>query len=696
MCLNELETMASVTPNGDGFRGGSRTILGRPDLISGTLAPANVAASVIGGVNPGEQRSARGDRGTNVTIPYARVVFHPGATTALPRVGKLMSNPLVGLNGVMPNTESISETDYLGAGTVGFVLGRRGNGYDPGVSAVMDVQNGATTLFSRQQDKLAQFALIGAGVDTNTAQRMCSIEYLESYFHFVLRKKVVSISNAILADEMKNVARRWPKTKLEIAGVKPSGFDTTDWVKAIVKPPADPPPGKLPASWPEKANKQGVFACDRGPFLRGYTINRRFVKDTHLSIGFGDQIGFDILQQRLMQKGLCDWTPDGIVHSKLSSGDASTDYDMDARDGQLFNVVVKGSAIAVSWTYDKYRDIMPGDQLFLVIVGDVWERADDWTENKIEADDAKGYEEKQVSLTFKIDADLVNAVASFQKYAADLTKILNADESARDAVVSKIVERLKKVADDADEANTAADDNLADARRLPTGTPEQQAKSTAVIAAAMAEKEAATAALNVANEDLRKFADMDATKNTAIAWLTAGENDTSNYHASAAATRYARSAADDAPVNITNFRPRLMTSTEMMQYSAVTKPTGIADRTSRLGLRANAVCREYIVGGWSIGHVIDNSASRPIENRSALGVAKRNKTSHACNVLVNVRWWSADRMFRNFMNKEGALRSRFDAFKKIPMCAENRPAYEKTAAVVADEAAAAAAALAGP
>lgn len=136
-------------------------------------------------------------------------------------------------------------------------------------------------------------------------------------------------------------------------------------------------------------------------------------------------------------------------------------------------------------------------------------------------------------------------------------------------------------------------------------------------------------------------------------------------------------ATAKADVKITNVHPRLITSTEMMQYSAVTKATNEADRTSRLGLLASETCTEYIVGGWSIGNVIDNSATRPIENRAALGVAKRNKTSHACNVLVNVRWWSADRMYRNFMNKEGALRSRFDGSKKVMQSPVNIPASKR-------------------
>jgi len=608
--------MATVTPNSDGFRGGSRTILGRPDLVSGTLAPANVAASVLGGVSPGEQRAARGDRGTNVTIPYARVVFHAGATTALPRVGEAAASPPVGLNGVMPSKESISETDYLGAGTVGFVLGRRGTGYDNEVAAVMglDTQEGtANRLFSRDQDRLAQFALVGGGVDTNTAQRMCSIEYLDSYFYHVLRKKVVDVGADIVVandhtDESKRISRRYKKdttANVNLAGLKPSGF-AADIAAGVILGAA--PPAAATTLFAGNAKRQGVFAGDLGPFLRGYTIDRRRVDGTKLATGFGDQIAFDVLQQRLMREGLCDWTPDGIVHSKLSSGDASVDYEMDARDGQLFNVVVKGSAICVSWTYDRYRDIMPGDQLFLVLVGDVWTSTAannvDLARTGLWADDA----------TYNL---------------AKTSAMLRGDDAARNNYATAIATAKGILATELEGAATA-----------------RQALTSASTA-----------------PQIQVVDDMFTSAKTTFDTATA-----------VALTGLATAKAD---VKITNVHPRLITSTEMMQYSAVTKATNEADRTSRLGLLASETCTEYIVGGWSIGNVIDNSATRPIENRAALGVAKRNKTSHACNVLVNVRWWSADRMYRNFMNKEGALRSRFDGSKKVMQSPVNIPASKR-------------------
>ena len=166
----------------------------------------------------------------------------------------------------------------------------------------------------------------------------------------------------------------------------------------------------------------------------------------------------------------------------------------------------------------------------------------------------------------------------------------------------------------------------------------------------------------------------DGTKNLATtnagAWKddatyeTAKETAMNTPYASAkAVTNFTTTDYTATKVQITNIRPRLITSTEMMAYSAVipTKDITKSDRTSRLGLRASDTCREYIIGGWSIGNVIDNSASRPVEDQASLGIAKRSKTSHACNVLVNIRWRSADCLYRSFMNKDNKLRSRFTA-----------------------------------
>jgi hypothetical protein len=109
-----------------------------------------------------------------------------------------------------------------------------------------------------------------------------------------------------------------------------------------------------------------------------------------------------------------------------------------------------------------------------------------------------------------------------------------------------------------------------------------------------------------------------------------------------------------------NFRLRMTTSAEMIATSGVAqKPNTATDETKmftfgedeRMGLRFGKRMAEYIIGGWSIGRVMDSAASR-----AALPgqyVSNRDPTSHSMNVDVGVEWWSGDRMYRTYCDREG-------------------------------------------
>lgn len=109
-----------------------------------------------------------------------------------------------------------------------------------------------------------------------------------------------------------------------------------------------------------------------------------------------------------------------------------------------------------------------------------------------------------------------------------------------------------------------------------------------------------------------------------------------------------------------NFRLRMTTSAEMIATSGVAqKPDTKTDETNifkfgedeRMGLRFGERMAEYIIGGWSIGRVMDSAASR-----AALPgqyVSNRDPTSHAMNIDVGVEWWSGDRMYRTYCDREG-------------------------------------------
>ena len=86
---------------------------------------------------------------------------------------------------------------------------------------------------------------------------------------------------------------------------------------------------------------------------------------------------------------------------------------------------------------------------------------------------------------------------------------------------------------------------------------------------------------------------------------------------------------------LSKFRVMRTTSSHLVAYStAKEKPCGLEDK-------------EVIVGAWCIGTALDSAASR-----STVGSLVRTApASMALNVNVQIDWWSADRMWRCFMNK---------------------------------------------
>ena len=72
-----------------------------------------------------------------------------------------------------------------------------------------------------------------------------------------------------------------------------------------------------------------------------------------------------------------------------------------------------------------------------------------------------------------------------------------------------------------------------------------------------------------------------------------------------------------------------------------------------MGLKLGTEMGEYIVGGWSIGTVLDSAASRA--SLPGMFSSKTDTSMHALNVAVNVEWWSGDRLFRSYCNVENTV-----------------------------------------
>mgnify|MGYP004164126293 CR=1 FL=1 len=542
----------NISPNSNPFAGGSFTPGTVPNL-NGSIQPASTGSSLIGGVQGSTPMIARNNRGSNVTVPYARVVMHPPGNTALGPLSDALAHQddtrTIRDSGLKYDEDSPKgkyvETELLFSGKVAFVLGRRGKNYEvnpPGQPTTLDYgdkrDGQARTVPFRAANAIAKFAVGGA--DVNTLQRMCSYDYLVRYFHHYLRKRTIELGTD---DELKiskslggTGGMTYPSALRKQDGDLAAGsalkVDADEILKALSEKAyagvdsgayaelvASSTGGNLAT---ELANS-GIFVYDDGPFLRGKTLEKGVVDIAGMKkvpLAIGDRLAFQKLEQLLGEVGALDWQPDGLVHSKLSQGDTQLDDELDSRDGMLFNITVQGPTIATTWCDDSKKAVMPLDKMFVLVVGDVW---------------------------------------------------YGVDKAAADA----------------------------------------------------------------------KWSTNDAAYKTA----KGGEKKDGGY-------KNGRTENPDK-CTITNLRPRLSTSSEMVSYSAPS--------AGRMGLKQYPTVGEYVVGGWCIGTVLDSAAARASGDHGALmGAVKKQRINHGVNVAVNVEWWSADRLYRSYMNVNGAIRTRYN------------------------------------
>lgn len=314
--------MVVIGSGGDAFGGGSKTVLGAGG-VAGSIPSAKTRIAP-GAVQQTSIKRARPNQGSNIGIPYSRLV--PVSTT----VGLSKEAPPDGHahddatrhravgNAAILATSLLRETDNLRAMSLAFILGKpdgtipyHGHNYTAAFSSAPGLN----------------------GVDR--FQQLCSFDYLQRYFHHHLRTKVVTLTE-----------------------------DMTEHIFV-----AD----------------EGPFLrggpCDDGPVTRDHqgqlTDPRQHINEA-----------FNKLETALKEQGLLNWTPDGIVLSKgvNDPSDKLNDEFLEARDGQLYNIRVQGPAITNTWVGDASMEVLPLDKLFVVIVADVvhgsggpsWESEDAW------------------------------------------------------------------------------------------------------------------------------------------------------------------------------------------------------------------------------------------------------------------------------------------------------------------------------
>ena len=319
-----MALQSAVGRGNNPFIGGSKTPNAPPPAMRGSIAPANTGvSSPEGGVAPGQPMFARNNRGSNIGIPYTRLVPLGNARFGLTGTPYTQgSDPSIhdmayGSGTAGLKKDVITETEDLRATRIGFIHGRRrragaGNDNTIGLDA-----------YERGQDVNGiykndfQYMLAPGMPGTERFQKLCSLEYLQRYFAHAFKPGVDTITIGSLELPVKmdvngvpekdgggaltdtNQNSWWTSGLLRMVlrhqdtqGFSPEGLldvlntaaggalrgslhagDIGDIGKAFGLP--DSP---MDADYP--VLRQGIFVHDTSPFLRGKGITHEMVRCT--------------------------------------------------------------------------------------------------------------------------------------------------------------------------------------------------------------------------------------------------------------------------------------------------------------------------------------------------------------------------------------------------------------------------------
>lgn len=541
-------------------------------------------------------------------------------------------------------------------GIAGMPLGMEYDGLDSGELAWILGGNGGA---EGTASYLTRTPHSGMGFGVDRMQRLASQFYVENYFRAMFGGKVINLAKLSIVNEFST------KTSSEIAmyqqyltGASVLGsVDLPHLVNGLFRyggagatrleysaDDAAVPATDVRGTGRQEGFASGLFVLEKGPFLRGKIvedaamymvapeIKTNTLMDGHrkhsVARNLGDRLAFDALYADMKQQGMFDWTPDGLILSKLESpsGDPLSSAEIDARQAQLFNVAIQGPAITKTWTGNPALQAMPLDKVFVVIVADI--------SSKVHTDPTKGigvgnemgklwdsYKNIHTSSSVSQSANLTANLTAYEKALATIgtafTTVSSAvEESAYATAVADLFKTSKDVA--ADTTNDA---------KLKT-------------------------ALEDAKAELRTYTD------TAI--------DLEQFDVAAAKLK--QGTIGIASSSMSNFRLKRVTSSFLINNSAVKVDSANNNKlapSSRCGLKlgvkpgatpeqGDTYTGEYIIGGWCVGTVLDSAASR-----SAVGNQVRTApASMAMSINVGVEWMSGDDLYRRYMDVDGTVQQR--------------------------------------
>tara|TARA_Y100000768_G_scaffold330515_1_gene269261 strand:- start:7061 stop:9229 length:2169 start_codon:yes stop_codon:yes gene_type:complete len=675
----------AVGGGNDPFAGGTLARAGQPTAASGAFRNPGAGGFPQPGT-PGIL-SARNNSGSNVRIPYARLVplsnrQNKGLVTSGPLNGRSLQN----------------EYDGLESGELGWILGRRFVAEFP-----TDPSTSQNAVFMRES---AHGLGMGKGVDR--MQRLASTVWHEAFFQNTFSDVVIELDKLMIVNNVSDVlAPEIKHFENALAGATVLGsVDLPHLYNSLFK--NDKPnegnylkyfddnvdlanvengtimnngQNEIAAPAPRSNTAKdgystGLFVMEKGPFLRGKIVDdqpvdvlnpesRSAVTQSVLSHSqprnLGDALAFEALYAQLRAKSFFDWSPDGMILSKLDSpaGDPYSSAELDARQAQLFNVAIQGPALAKTWTGDPRMQTMPMDKVFVVIIADVV--------SKVTNSETDGL------------GNSAQTAALWNAYGAWVNGDSSSNEAPRSATLSSALStalaEAKQAVVNPENADLKAYENALKAYKLALNNYNNATSK----AAKDAEQRKMKAEMAVFDGYFNKIKD--------DAW-------------DSVAAEVKRGTKGVKNSIMTNFRIKRVTSAYLSQYSKYIK----GDDSSRCGLKIgtktpdatkdnyDVVAAEYIIGGWCvhaiycsppthssfihyldldanhkpssnlklsvnglparcIGTVLDNAASR-----STVGHQVRTApASMALNINVNIEWWSGDKLYRNFMDVDGTV-----------------------------------------
>lgn len=649
-----------------GFRGGSRTAAAPPTAVGGSMGLPGSGGGIPTAISGGQIHEARNNRGSNVQVPYGRVVPLHGANAP-----EMLVKDNYKLRDMRVHTvrgEPKLEYDGLNTGQVAWILGRRHAPVEDGNQGTLDAEGKAN---DDQHGPAAQRRVFqaggGAGRGVDRMQRLATTEWVEARFkskevrstHVHLHKIHLGSSYAMAKHAGLQQAGPFVATSTAV-----NTADVTPFMLLAANPQNADSIGKT-----MQYQKQGIFFLDKGPFLRGVQASGDTVGPQHAPRNQGDALAFGALETELRRRNIFDWTPDGVV---LSAGDDGPDpintVNLDARSARVYNVAVQGPATATTWTTSAderlkpgawdvepgtpagWMDAQPGERVFICLVADVsWQLVDESTKRLKELQESTG-------LLRRVMDPLVDTAAEKISGAADLDAItIRNNKTSADELA-----KLQKTFENKFETGGMEDTEhfkKVNARLQKTQALETQLsktpQNTAAIADAQREYDAAVEA------ELAEFGEWASKENA-----TALKAQIQAFEAQQRNVRKGFSGVKAA--TLSNFRLMRTTSVQMTHFSSF-QPTKPAPE-SRMGLKlcaptsANSNLQkgvsEYIVGAWCIGRVLDSRATRVTTQTVGSMPGLTRPKNVALKIQVNVEWWNGDALYKNFMDTSGMVLKR--------------------------------------